>query len=166
MIVEASIASLKVAVTAVLGQTPFPGVTESTVGGAHASLEVVKVHTKSLASAMPYTSMAPVVIVAVYWVLSARALDGVKVKIVLVVSWVIVPITPGVTVKVVALMVAGCIATLKVAVITAVGQTPAAPRGGVSEITVGGIRPGLVPVLSGSLHPAAKMSSRNAMNQM
>ena len=65
MIVAGFIASLKVAVTAVLGQTPFAGVTEITVGGAHASLEVVKVHTKSVANAMPYSSMAPVVIVAV-----------------------------------------------------------------------------------------------------
>jgi hypothetical protein len=68
LIVAGFIASLKVAVTAVLGQMPtarFRGVTEITVGGAHASLEVVKVHTKLLASAMPYASMAPVVIVAV-----------------------------------------------------------------------------------------------------
>jgi hypothetical protein len=65
LIVAGFIASLKVAVTAVLGQTPFAGVTEITVGGAHGSAAVVKVHTKLLASAMPYSSMAPVVIVAV-----------------------------------------------------------------------------------------------------
>jgi hypothetical protein len=65
MIVAGFIASLKVAVSAVLGHTPFAGVTEITVGGAHGSLEVVKVHTELLATAMPYSSMAPVVIVAV-----------------------------------------------------------------------------------------------------
>jgi hypothetical protein len=65
MIVAGVMASLKVAVTAVLGQAPFAGVTEITVGGAHGSLAVVKVHTKLLASATPFSSMAPVVIVAV-----------------------------------------------------------------------------------------------------
>ena len=68
LIVAGFIASLKVAVTTVLGQTPTApasGVTEITVGGAHGLVPVVKVHTKLVASAMPYTSMAPVVIVAV-----------------------------------------------------------------------------------------------------
>jgi hypothetical protein len=67
LIVEGFIASLKVAVTTVLGHTPTArtGVTELTVGGAHGSPEVVKLHPTSFASAMPYSSMAPVVIVAV-----------------------------------------------------------------------------------------------------
>ena len=39
------------------------GVTETTVGGTQ--LPVVKVHTKLLVRAMPYSSVAPVVIVAV-----------------------------------------------------------------------------------------------------
>jgi hypothetical protein len=67
LIVEGFIASLKVAVTTVLGQTPdepFGGVTETTVG-AHRLAPVVKVHTKLLASALPNVSLAPVVIVAV-----------------------------------------------------------------------------------------------------
>ena len=84
MIVAGFIASLKVAVTAVLGHIPaarLSGVTEITVGGAHASLAVVKVHTKLLASAIPPSSMAPVVIVAVWRVLTARALDGVNVAV-------------------------------------------------------------------------------------
>jgi len=99
-------------------------------------------------------------------VLSASGVDGVKVKIVLVVSCVTIPTTPGATVKVVALMVAGFIALLKVAVITALGQT-VAPLTGVTETTLGGVTVGL-PALSGSLHPAAKakMSSRNAVNQI
>lgn len=45
---------------------------------------------------------------------------------------------PGpVTVKVVVLMVAGFMASLKVAVTTVLGQMPGAPLGGVTEITVG-----------------------------
>jgi len=101
-------------------------------------------------------------------VFSARALDGVKVKIVLVVSEVITPATatggvPAVKVKVVALIVAGCIARLNVAVTAALGQTPTAPARGVTEITVGGVRAGLAPGLQ---HPGLKMSSRNAMDQI
>ena len=101
-------------------------------------------------------------------VLSARGADGVKVKIVLVESCVMVPVTPGATIKVVALMVEGFIALLKVTVTTELGQTPAAPLRGVTEATVGGVTVGFVPVLSGSLHPAAKakMSSRNAVKQI
>jgi hypothetical protein len=48
LIVAGFIASLKVAVTAVLGHIPkarLGGVTEITVGGPHGSLAVVKVHT-------------------------------------------------------------------------------------------------------------------------
>jgi hypothetical protein len=101
-------------------------------------------------------------------VLSARALDGVKVKIVLVGSAVITPVTatggvPAVTVKVEALIVAGFIATLKAAVTTVLGQMPAAPLRGVTETTVGGVRLGLAPGLQ---HPGLKMSSRNAMDQI
>ena len=67
-----------------------------------------------------------------------RGLDGVKVKIVSVTSWVMVPVTPGVTVKVVALIVAGFIASLKVAVRTAREHTPVAPLRGLTETTAGG----------------------------
>jgi hypothetical protein len=49
----------------------------------HAS-EVVNVHTKLVASLFPIVSAAPVVIVAVYVVLAARAAVGVKVAILLV----------------------------------------------------------------------------------
>jgi len=169
LIVAGFIARLKVAETIVLGHTPtapLAGNVEITAGATHGLAPVAKVHTKLLASAMPNMSVAPVVMVAVYAVLSARGFNGVKVKIVLVVSWVIVPVTPGATVKVVALMVEGFIALLKVAVITALGHTPAAPLAGATEITVGGLRVGLVPALSGSLHPAAKMIRRNAVNQI
>jgi hypothetical protein len=137
-------ASLNVAVITVLGHTPAAppgGVTEITVGGGggvHAEVPVVKVQTKLLASALPNGSLAPVLIVAVYKVLSARVLDGVNVKIVLDVSWVTVPVTPGVTVKVVMLMLAGSMACGKMAATTMLGQTPAEPLGGITEI--GGAR--------------------------
>ena len=49
-----------------------------------------------------------------------------------------VPVTPGVTVKVVLLMVAGFIASLKVAVTDASEHTPVAPLTGVTETTTGG----------------------------
>jgi hypothetical protein len=68
VIVAGLIASLKVAVTTVLGQTlaaRLAGISEITVGAAHGVLAVVKVHAKLLTSARPYTSVAPVVIVAV-----------------------------------------------------------------------------------------------------
>ena len=78
----------------------------------------------------------------------------------------IVPFTAGVTVKVVVSMVAGFIALLKVTVTVALGHIPVAPLTGVTETTVGGVTVGLVPDLSGSLQPAAKMSSRNAVKQI
>jgi hypothetical protein len=70
---------------------------------------------------------------------------------------------PAVKVKVVVLIVAGFIASLKVAVATELVQTPVAPLGGVTEVTVGGVRSGLEPGLQ---HPGLKMSSRNAMNHV
>src|SRR5580698_2752775 len=75
----------------------------------------------------------------------ARGLEGVKVKIVLDGSWVMVPLTPGVTKKVAALTVATFMASLKVAVTTALEQTPVEALGGVTETTVGG---GLHPLVA------------------
>ena len=67
--VETFMASLKVAVTTLLEQTPtdaFGGLTESTVGGGlHPLAAVVKRQTKSLARAFPKRSRTPVVILAV-----------------------------------------------------------------------------------------------------
>ena len=68
--------------------------------------------------------------------------------------------------KVPLLIDAGFIALLKVAVTIVLGQTPTAPLGGATDVTVGGRRLGLVPVLSGSPHPAQKVSSKNAMNHV
>jgi hypothetical protein len=50
----------------------------SPLGGVHVA-EVVNIHTKLAASAMPDVSCAPVVIVAVKVVLGARLAEGVKV---------------------------------------------------------------------------------------
>ena len=49
-----------------------------------------------------------------------------------------IPVTPGLTVKVVVLIDEVFIASLKVAVMTAREHTPVAPLAGVTEITVGG----------------------------
>jgi hypothetical protein len=80
------------------------------------------------------------------------------------------PLGP-VTVNVEVLMVAGFIALLNVAVITAVlGQTRVEPLGGVARVTVGGVRgsPGFPAfgLLSGSPHPAVKLSNRSTVNQI
>ena len=45
------------------------------------AVPVVKLHTKLLTRALPARSLTPVVIVAVYTVLGARLLDGVKVAV-------------------------------------------------------------------------------------
>src|ERR1700731_245609 len=68
----------------------------------------------------------------------ARGLDGVKVKVVLDASWVMVPLTPGETVKVVVFTVETFMASLKVAATTLLEQTPTEPFGGLTESTVGG----------------------------
>src|SRR6266446_2943770 len=99
LIDEVFIASLKVAVMTAREHTPvapLAGVTDATVGcGLHPLAAVLKLHTKSLARALPKVSLTPVVMVAVYRVFTASGLDGVKVKMVLVTSWVMVPVTPG-----------------------------------------------------------------------
>ena len=84
LIVEASIASPKLAVTAVLGQAPLAEITERPVGAPTAlqhEMPVVKVHTSLVARALPNMSLAAVVIVAVYALLVARALDGANVAV-------------------------------------------------------------------------------------
>ena len=61
---------------------PFAGFVVATVGGVLSAVApVVNVHTKLLASTLPARSLPPVVIVAVYTVLAARELDGVKVAV-------------------------------------------------------------------------------------
>ncbi|MFZ0420236.1 MAG: hypothetical protein WAM04_19185 [Candidatus Sulfotelmatobacter sp.] len=99
--------------------------------------------------------------------LSARALDGVKVAVSLDALYVTTPLTDAasgpVNVKVVLLIVAGFIAALKAAVTGALGQTPTAALRGTTETTVGAAKTGLAPGLQ---HPGLKMSRRSAMDQI
>jgi hypothetical protein len=139
LIVAGFIASLNMAETTVLTGTPtapFAGMVETTMAGG----AVVKVHTKLAASATPVGSFAPVVIVAVYKVLVARAAVGVNVAV--VPEYVIVPptaVAPGpVNVNVAALIVAGFIASLNVAETAVLTATAVAPLTGTVEITVAG----------------------------
>jgi hypothetical protein len=76
-----------------------------------------------------------------------------------------VPVGP-VNVKVVALMVAGFIALLKAAVTIVSVQAPVEPLSGATVVTKGGVRPAFAPVLSGSLHAVAIMSSKNDVKQI
>jgi hypothetical protein len=139
-------------------------------GSATHRTEVVNVHTKLAANALPNWSCAPVVIVAVKVVLGVRlAAGGVKVAIMSVGSRETVPVTlplGPLKVNVVVLIVAGFIALLNVAVtIAMLGQTTELPFAGVTVVTVGGVKgaPGFpVPTsLSGSLHPAITTANRN-----
>src|ERR1039458_5628262 len=153
---------------------PQPGVPNA-MGDGQAVIAVVNIHTRACASPLPNWSCAPVVIVAVYWVSSARRFMGVKVATMSVASRETVPATevaPAANVNVVAgeMIVAGLMALLNVAVTTAPWQTPIALPTGTTETTVGGVRgePGFPApeFLSGSLHPVATMSNRNAGNQI
>jgi len=91
----------------------------------------------------------PVVIVAVYRVVAARLLAGVKVPT--LPEEVTVPETgvrPGpVIVKVVPVIVAGSIASLKVAVVFPLMATPLAVSAGFVELTVGAVASAVVPVV-------------------
>jgi hypothetical protein len=60
-------------------------------------------------------------------------------------------------------IVAGFIATLKVAVTGALGHAPVEAFRGATEATVGVAKPGLAPGLQ---HPGLKMTSKNAGNQI
>jgi uncharacterized protein (DUF58 family) len=111
-----------------------------TVGGVGAG-SVKKLHTYLLAIAVPAKSWAPVLMVAVYRVLTVSGLPGVKVAT--LPEQATVPVTgvvPGpVTVKAVAgdASVAHFIASLKVALSTWLRGTPVAPLTGIVDITAG-----------------------------
>src|ERR1043166_2898635 len=81
LIVNGSIASLKVALMVWLiatAEAPLAGTVELTAGGVVSRVApVVKLQLKSVASALPARSLAPVVTLAVYVVRGARALAGV-----------------------------------------------------------------------------------------
>jgi hypothetical protein len=158
-IVKGSIEVLKVAVIKVVVATPVAlsaGTVESTVGAD--PVPVVKVQILSAARALPLTSLAPVVIVAVYSVSGVRSTSGVKVAVKPLAERATVPATavaPVDSVKVVSVIVAGSIAVLKVAVMDESIATPVAPAAGTVELTVGPAEPppnfSLVP-----LHPAIR----------
>jgi hypothetical protein len=103
-------------------------------------------------------------------VLGARLAVGVNVAIMVAATYLTLPGTlapPAVSVKEEVVRVVGFIALLKVAVTIAVlGQTGVVPLGGVTTVTVGGVRgsPGFpVPArLSPSLHPAMTTANKNA----
>ena len=65
--------------------------------------------------------------------LRTRLVDGEKVKILLLGSWVTVPVTPGDTVKVAAVIVAGSMAWGNVAEITVFWHIPTEALGGPTE---------------------------------
>src|SRR5437016_6229490 len=85
LIVKGSIASLKVALMVWLIATavaPLAGTVAVTAGGVVSKVApVVKLQLKSVASAVPARSLAPVVTVAVYTVRGARLAVGLKVAV-------------------------------------------------------------------------------------
>jgi hypothetical protein len=155
-------------VTVELARTlKFPAVPNGT-GEEHVMAAVMNVNVKFIASPLPKRSFAPVVIVAMKVVFSARGAVGVKVAVVPVGSNLTVPGTftpPVVKVNVVAgdTIVIGFIILLNSTVATALGQMPEGP--GSADNTVGGFRapPGFPApaVVSASLHPAITTANRN-----
>ena len=123
---------------------PLSGSVEVTVGALPlAPRPVVKLHTKSAASALPCALCAAVVTLAANWVFAARATFGANTAVLLVASYVTVPGTrapPPVTASVkvpVARIVAGVIGALKVAEIFWLSGTLVARFGGLVKVTSG-----------------------------
>src|SRR6266699_822760 len=85
LMVKGSIAALKVALMGWVIATavaPLAGTVELTIGGVVSGVApVVKLQLKSVASALPAKSLAPVVTAAVYMVSGARLPPGVKVAV-------------------------------------------------------------------------------------
>ena len=150
MIVEGFIDSLKVATMSAFLATPVArsaGLVEITVGSVvSVVVPVVKFHVLAAAIALPALSLAPVVIVALYAVLAAKLpTGGVNIATFPVSSSPTVPTTPTAgtadvaTVNVVVLIVAGFIASLKLAVILLLSATAVAAVTGTVEVTVGAV---------------------------
>src|SRR6202046_3716051 len=123
---------------------PLSGSVEVTVGALPIVVgPVVKLHTKSAASALPWALCAAVVTLAVNWVFAARATFGASTAVLLVASYVTVPGTrapPPVTASVkvpVARTVVGVIGALKVAEIFWLSGTLVARLGGLVKVTSG-----------------------------
>src|SRR5207253_1814863 len=152
LIVKGSIASLKVALMVWLIGTAVAasaGTVALTVGRVVSGVApVVKLQLKSVASALPARSLAPVVTVAVYAVRGARLPAGVKVAV--TPASATVPATvaaPCFKVKLAVLIVKGSIASLKMAAILPLMATPVAALAGTAALTVGRVVSGVAPVV-------------------
>jgi len=112
--------------------------------------------------------MAPVVIVAVCVALIARSLVGLKVAVLpMQLTAPGTGVAPCVKVNVVAVQVAGSIASLKVAAMFLLMATAVAALPGFVELTVGAVVSVLPPPpLSSSPHPAMKAASSNVINHI
>ena len=115
---------------------------------------MVKIHgfgTAPDASELPARSVAPVAMVAVYWVLGRRLAFGVNVAMKSSALYDTVPTTevdPGpVRVKVEVLIVSGFIASLKVPLTAALMSTFVAVFAGDVDTNCGGVVSGAVPVV-------------------
>ena len=107
--------------------------------------------------------MTPVVIVAVYWVEFASALEGVKVTVVPL--YLTVPVTKLFKVKVACETVLASTGSLKVAVIAAFTATPMALLAGMVDETVGAVTPGDFPppVAAPPPHALNNKATRNTV---
>jgi hypothetical protein len=176
VIVAGSIASLKVAIGLLLMATfvvVSAGELELTVGAVvSVVVPVVKVHTLLTGNGLPARSFIPVVILALYEVLIARSLVGLKIAVLstqLTAPVTAVSVSVSVKVNVVAVQVRGSIGSLKVAVMFLLVATSEVVSIGLVERTVGPVvseelavcvAVGPVPALSS--HPAMKTVSGNA----
>ena len=152
------IGSENVTITALLSATlvaPLAGNRDTTVGGvASGGVVVVNSQLKLLANALPATSRAPVVIVAVYCVLPSSAALGVNVAVLPPTPTepaTGVPVPVSAKVKVAVVSVALFIASEKVADGAVPSATPVAPLTGVLESTVGGVLSGGAVVVNDQL---------------
>ncbi len=133
-----------------------------------AACVVVKLQVKLAASALPASSLAAVVRVAVYCVLPARAAEGVNVAVLplmLTVPESAAPPAVGLRVKLEVFSVESVIASEKVADTDEVSATPVAALAGDTEDTVGGVVSGAAAVvncqvtLAASALPAASFAA-------
>ena len=160
-----SMASLKLAVTAVLSATavaPLAGKTVLTIGGVvSGAAPVVKLQVNGTASGLPATSLAAVVMVAVHVVLEGSGLPGVKLATLPLVAYATVPpmLAPEgqASVKLAVVRLAGFIASLKLAVTAVLIATVVAPLAGKTELTVGAVVSGAALVVKLDVKGAASV---------
>jgi hypothetical protein len=155
-------------VTPVFVRMAKPAAVPSATGAgppAAAPVPVVKLQVLSTANGLPARSLAPVVIVAVYEVLAARLLAGSKVATEPVeVTDPETGVAPCFKVKLVAVIVAGSIASLKVAVRFLLTTTPVAVSTGSVELTVGAVVSVAAPVVKLHVLLAANALPAKSLN--